>query len=311
MPLVVVLEHLARGGWQRASSAKDGLAIHTLETPRVMHLSGSTAQDKAYLQCLACLEDILSPSLPSLASKRPAAYYQTILQPQLELAVLPPPGQDNGNHEARANDSTEEEPVLEHPTGHWAGQPTPRVSRKRKLTEASGINDSLLVPLPAIERSRPDAPPGQPAAAVEDAAPPGQPAASSSSQLVPLEHPPPGPAAARRARRRVRDSVPREILANVEGVNIVRDTHLEPGMAGHYNRACVECRLHSLPEADIFCHKSRTFGPRHTASFGQQEPVAFLASWICSASRFKTKESHMEHFPSHAEVGAAIAGLEG
>ena len=106
-------------------------------------------------------------------------------------------------------------------------------------------------------------------------------------------------------------SQPREILANVEGVNIVRDTHLEPGMAGHYNRACVECRLHSLPEADIFCHKSRTFGPRHTASFGQQEPVAFLASWICSASRFKTKESHMEHFPSHAEVGAAIAGLEG
>ena len=105
--------------------------------------------------------------------------------------------------------------------------------------------------------------------------------------------------------------MPREILANVEGVNIVRDTHLEPGMAGHYNRARVECRLHSLPEADIFCHKSRTFGPRNTASFGQQEPVAFLASWICSASRFKTKESHMKHFPSHAEVGAAIAGLEG
>ena len=332
VPLVVVLEHLARAGWQRASSAKDSLAIHTLDTPKVMYLCGRNAQDKAYVQCLACLEDILTPSLPSLATMKPAAYYLNILQPQLDLVVLPPPGQDSGNHEARARDSSEEEPVLDYSTRPCVGHPTSRASRKRKLTEASGINDSLLVPLPAIERSRPDAPPGQPAAAVEDAAPPGQPAASSSSQLVPLEHSPPGqpaaagaasssvplehpppgqPAAARRARRRVRDSVPREILANVEGVNIVRDTHLEPGMAGHYNRARVECRLHSLPEADIFCHKSRVFGPRTTASFGQQEPVAFLASWICAASRFKDKASHMEHCPSHAEVGAAIAGLEG
>ena len=93
MPLVVLLEHLARAGWKRASSVKDSLAIHTLETPRVMHLSGSNAQDKAYLQCLACLEDILSPSLPSLAAGQPAAYYQKILQSELELAALPPPAQ--------------------------------------------------------------------------------------------------------------------------------------------------------------------------------------------------------------------------
>ena len=105
VPLVVLLEHLARAGWQRASSAKDSLAIHTLDTPRVMHLSGSNAQDKAYLQCLACLEDILSPSFPSLATGQPAAYYQKLLQPELELAAFPPPGP--GHHDVVATDDSE------------------------------------------------------------------------------------------------------------------------------------------------------------------------------------------------------------
>ena len=103
--------------------------------------------------------------------------------------------------------------------------------------------------------------------------------------------------------------MPREILANVEGVNIVRDTHLLPGMPGHYDRARVACRLHSVPEAGVFCHKSRVFGPRTMARFGQQEPVAFLASWICAASRFTDRASHMRYAPGHAEVGAAIANL--
>ena len=291
----------------------DSLAHHTLETPRVMRLSGSIAQDKAYLQCLACLEDILSPGLPSLAAGQPAAYYRAILQPQLELAVLPPPGQGSGNHEAQARDSSEEDPVFDY--GPWAGRPTPRANRKRKLTEASGINDALLIPLPAIERSRPshlvpveDAPPGQPAAAGA--------ASSSSAQLVPLEDPAPGqPAAARRPRRGNRPggkgplSQPREILANVEGVNIVRDIHLAPGTPGHYERALVVCRRHSVPEAGVYCHKSRAFGPRTMARFGQQEPVAFLVSWICEASRFTDRASHMGYAPGQTEVASAIANL--
>ena len=47
------------------------------------------------------------------------------------------------------------EPVLEYSTGPWDGQPTRCPSRKRKLTEASGINEALRVPLQAMERSRP------------------------------------------------------------------------------------------------------------------------------------------------------------
>ena len=129
--------------------------MHTLETPRVMHLSGSKAQDKAFLQCLACLEDILSPSLPSLATGQPAAYYQKILQSQLEQAVHLPTCPGSSNHEARARDSSEEEPVLEHPAGNRPAQPTPRASRKRKPTEAVGINKVLLVPLQAMDRSGP------------------------------------------------------------------------------------------------------------------------------------------------------------
>ena len=42
------------------------------------------------------------------------------------------------------------------------------------------------------------------------------------------------------------------------------------------------------------------------ARFGQQEPVAFLASWICAASRYTDRASHMEYKPGQAEVGAAI-----
>ena len=41
----------------------------------------------------------------------------------------------------------------------------------------------------------------------------------------------------------------------------------------------------------------------------QREPVAFLASWITAASRFKDRASHMKWKPGHAEVCAAMATL--
>ena len=317
VPLVVLLEHLARDGWQRAISAKDRLDIHTLDTPRVMYLSGSTAQDKAYLKCLACLEGILSPSLPSLATGQPAAYYQAILQPQLELPVQPPALQGSREQEARARESSEEEPVLEHPTGPWAGQRTPRASRKRKPTEASGINEALLVPLQAMERSRPAehgmpvdvamaTPPlvRQPAVASSSSAP-GQPVATADDHPANTGQERPG----KRRRRRAYAAKPREILANVEGVDIVRDIYGLPGMRGHYDRACVRCPVHSGPGKRLPCTKTRVFGRASMASFGRQEPVAFLASWICAASRFKDRAAHMRYAPGQAEVVAAIASL--
>ena len=125
VPMVVLLEHHAREGWQRASAERDSLAIHTLDPPRIMHLCGSLAQDKAYLQCLCCLKDILSPSVPALATGRSAEYYKTILQPPLELALPAPPSPVIRRHEAGARDSSEEEPILEQLTEPWAGQPTP------------------------------------------------------------------------------------------------------------------------------------------------------------------------------------------
>ena len=157
------------------------------------------------------------------------------------------------------------------------GQPTRRPSRKRKLTEASGINEALLVPLQATKRSRPS----QQLIPVEDAkaALPlvGQPAGSSSSsavcQLVATADDPTANAGQEQPGQRsgrAGEARPRDILANVEGANIVRDTHLVPGIPGHYDRACVRCPLHSGP-----CNKTRTFNRRNTARFGQQEPVAF------------------------------------
>ena len=142
--------------------------------------------------------------------------------------------------------------MLEYPTGPWAGQPTPRASRKRKLTEASGINEALLVPLQATERSRPS----QPVLPLQDAnaAPPlvGQPSGSSSSsalcQFVAAADHPTAKARQERPRQRLAGAAvaqPRDILATVDGANIVRDIHLMPHMPGHYVRACVRCPLHS------------------------------------------------------------------
>ena len=108
---------------------------------------------------------------------------------------------------------------------------------------------------------------------------------------------------------RAAEPEPRDILANVDGINIVRDVHLLPGMPGHYDRACVQCKLHSNSRTGVFCHKSRTFGPRNMAMLGQREPVAFLASWITAASRFKDKEAHMKWKPGHTEVCSAMATL--
>ena len=52
VPLVVLIEHLAKAGWSWNSYLKDNVDRHTLDTPRVMCLSGSTAKDKTHeAQC--------------------------------------------------------------------------------------------------------------------------------------------------------------------------------------------------------------------------------------------------------------------
>ena len=66
----------------------------------------------------------------------------------------------------------------------------------------------------------------------------------------------------------------------------------------------------------VFCTKTRVFGPRSTARFGHQAPVAFLASWLSAASRFTDKSAHMRFVPGVAAVGEAMEklrsdGLEG
>ena len=68
------------------------------------------------------------------------------------------------------------------------------------------------------------------------------------------------------------------------------------------------------PACDVICIpwpvcvaiRAGFLGRRTMARFGQQEPVAFLASWICAASRYTDRASHMEYKPGQAEVGAAI-----
>ena len=309
MPFVVLLEHLARAGWKRASSANDILAMHTLDTPQVMCLSGNPEKDKPYLQCLACLEHILSPSVPSLATRKPAAYYHNILKGQ------PEPAEERAPLADTARDSSEEEPVAEHPSGFWARPATARSTHKRKLKDTSAINDALLVPLQAFEASRQPSEPGVTLA--KAVAPPlqGQSAASSSSAAlvqraeISDDHPAnalqgqPG-----QRRHGVVAPLPREVLATVDGVDIVRDEHLLPGMPGHYVRARVRCPVHCMP-GERPCGRTRTFGSSTMKTFGEKEPVAFLASWIRAANEFTDRASHKRYEPGQAALRAAVETL--
>ena len=150
--LGVVLEHFAWALLRRASSAQDSLSIHTLETPRVIHLSDSTSRDKAFFQCLACLEDIRSPILSSLATGQPEACFQKVLQPDFAHPVLPPLGHDTDNHEVLAMGSLEEDPVLEHPSGPSGKAACCQGHPQAESHGGHGFNDAQLVPLPALKR---------------------------------------------------------------------------------------------------------------------------------------------------------------
>ena len=112
VPILVLLEHLAKFGWARAASKADKVARHTLGTPRVLWLSGKKAQDKAYVQCLVFLEGILATGVPSVDAGKPAAYYHGILEASLAPAGQPAAPGASGAHEA--TDSSEEEPVLQY-----------------------------------------------------------------------------------------------------------------------------------------------------------------------------------------------------
>ena len=100
-----------------------------------------------------------------------------------------------------------------------------------------------------------------------------------------------------------------QILANVEGVYIVRDEHLLPDIPGHYVRARVRCPCDAHHASGKVCQKSRVVGRTTMARFGEQEPVAYLADWIRAASRFKSQKSHMKYKPGQAAVRAAIENL--
>ena len=85
----------------------------------------------------------------------------------------------------------------------------------------------------------------------------------------------------KRARGSVAPQQPREVLATVQGVDIVKDQHLQPGDRNHYIRACVTCPFHSGQPP---CKRSRTWGVSQIKRFGHLEPVGFVAAWLKQGS---------------------------
>ena len=78
----------------------------------------------------------------------------------------------------------------------------------------------------------------------------------------------------------------REIVAAVDGVEVVRDTNGAPGEDGYYTRVGIRCPYHTK------CTKHRNCHAAQTAHFGEMEPVAFLLSWMKKGATLPDKATH-------------------
>ena len=326
VPTIVVLEKLAGDGWVHGPRQ---LTEHTSDSPQVMHVAKNPLVDKPYLQCLACLPQLLSATFPAMHAGQPASYYACLLRAGTPEAI--PVGQTAGYYQralvsgAAALDAPlqalSDRPTEEggskgadsgdEPMGSFGGGPGHPASRpgKRKASaQDSPLRGALWRPLQELGR------PGPGGSGVSAAGPgqllqpvPGQPASSSAS-APPGALPPAMPGAEAQRARHSRDTgsarqavVPRDVVVQVGGVDIVKDTHLEPGMKGHYSRFKARCPHHL---GNPPCTKARNCGASQTATFGEMEPAAYLGVWLQRRDDFVDRASHMAYAPALREIQA-------
>ena len=81
VPALVLLEKLFEAGWQPLGPGQPEPEGHTLQdTPGFLVLSNSgPVASKPYLQCLVCLQDILTDKFPSLPTGQPSDFYVAVL----------------------------------------------------------------------------------------------------------------------------------------------------------------------------------------------------------------------------------------
>ena len=342
VPALVVLECLVAAGWRIPSSGQPAPSQYTLkDIPGNFRISKSgPLTDRPYMQCLACLSDILSDAYPSLPVGQPAVYYTAVLRatsPQdirlgqkakyynaiLKTAGLDvihddsnQPGQPDDDVAGDAAEGADLEPILADFCGEAAPAPASwrqRASRKRKADGISYLRDALCWSEdPTAPDSVPAMPIGeQPPQSGQLASGSGHPGAVPSDPLVTTDimpPPPPPPVVAPRPPRRQRESRNgRNIVAVVPpGIQISEEEHSIPGLVDYYHRMIIQCPYHKEPGAP--CQKKRNCGASQTSSFGPKEPMGFLTAWMQSGPAFASRKEHMheKNNPNSAAVKKAM-----
>ena len=334
VPLVVLLDHLVNLGWQNGK-----LKEHTKDTQKVMTApKSSNLSVKPYLQCLACLEDILSDAFPALVTGQPPPYYSCVLavaNPERILLdqkaayyanLLQASGKSLGEVRTLApEDSEMEKPdaaqanlevdyvedfVVES-SADTPGVSKPRPARKKTAVADDVDNEESALWRPAKRAKPPVAHPVAASATLEKA-PPVQVGGSSSSSGAPIavsaEASLVKPASTRKGTRTagpstsVKKSTPRELVDILEGCNIYKENHLEPGQPGHYVRLVAECVFRGCGHES--CEKKRSISASTTAVIGEKEPFAFLGCWLEAAVMYDSREAHVKHQPSKKDIEA-------
>ena len=212
---------------------------------------------------------------------------------------------------AQANlkmDEVEEFPIESSTVTQGVGKPRP-TKRKTAVADDVDIEESALWQPP--KRAKP--PVAHPAAsATHEKAPPVQYGGSSSSASAPIavsaEASLAKPASTRKGTRdaepstSVKKSTPRELADILEGCNIYKETHLEPGQPGHYVRLVAECMFRGCGHEN--CERKRSISASTTKVIGEKEPFAFLGCWLEAAVMYDNREAHMKHQPSKKDIEA-------
>ena len=90
------------------------------------------------------------------------------------------------------------------------------------------------------------------------------------------------------------------MFGEVEGCALRLETHGVQGARGSYRRLIVTCPLHGTKKNLVA--KKRNTGVRQTRRLGENEPKAYLGSWLAIADKFTSRNTYMHNIMTDKEV---------
>ena len=283
-PMFFILRNLHRKGWTIGSAPKQ----HTAESERKIGAQKhQCVARRAYIQCLTTLDTLREKGLEALQSGQPQGYYKSVLASTFPATVKVSQKSDyykdllmKGNVDIEDNegnaDSDSDQPVED--TQRARASAKPMCARTHGTAEPTTIHAAVSIETTHGHRT------GDIAVAA----------------IVPADQRPDVMA---------EDDIVGHHRAHwtpmSDAYPVTLDCHLSPGEPGHYRRLRLRCSLSAcLHHALLPCMKYRTLSA--TANFGEREPEAYLIAWSEAATRFPTREQHMQYRPALADIRAVL-----